>query len=147
MLIHTARKEVSLIRIPFVLVMEPTCEVPLALPKYILSVQPLVPVLSLPFLQVRIIAPSAKWMGVSDIYIDDQYAGAVDMSRSGDELIGPCWTSPILPEGDHHLRLNNRAEGGEKSEGGGGVLAIVGLDILGCGMGSWQWDPRQGPRA
>lgn len=89
----------------------------------------------------------SQWTGLADVFIDNQFAGTIDNSRRSDEEIGCYYVSPILPEGDHRIKIVNRAQPGELGKGDRQAIAIHGFDVLAAGAGHYQWDPREGPLA
>ena len=99
------------------------------------------------WLQVRVLGMRGPWTGLVDVFIDEQFAATADSSLREDRRVGPYYTSPVLPEDDHSIRVVNRAEAGGQSSGDLHCLTVHGFDVLPVFDSECQWDPSAGPRA
>ena len=82
--------------------------------------------------QVRWLGVTAPWMGLSDVWIDDEFMATVDISRWDGLLIDTRFTSPMLREGQHCLKIRSKGEAGEFTSGQNG-LSVSGFDVLRLG--------------
>ena len=88
---------------------------------------------------MRALGRRAPSSGLVDVFIDGKLCTTLDTS-SPLESIGPIYMSPILPEGEHILKLVCRGEGGAHSNDQ--WLSVHGFDVLSRSSAQCQWDPR-----
>ena len=81
-------------------------------------------------MQIRWLGASAPWMGLADVWIDDQYIHTVDFSRPIKVDFDAKFTSPELEQGMHCLKIRNKAEPGEFSTEDRFGISVLGFDVL-----------------
>ena len=69
-------------------------------------------------------------MGLSDVWIDDEFMATVDISRWEGHIADGRFTSPLLREGQHCLKIRNRGEAGKFTSGDRKGVSIYGFDVL-----------------
>ena len=82
------------------------------------------------FVQVRWLGVTAPWMGLCDVWIDDDFLATVDISRWDGHIIDSRFTSPLLDEGRHCLKIRNKGEAGKFSSGDRNGCSVSGFDVL-----------------